>query len=246
LNGIEAESAARFSSSYRRWACAFVQLRHHRSTPSSALRLPTSRSLCGQDSAPAVFRTVRPATRAHPAAWALREDLERSDSNRRRAPGLVVRPGGCRGFLHPIRCGGSSGGSLIAKPPRSPRHLIRLSFQRLRPTLLGCTLDLDFTVLYRYSEHEGSLTGRIQSNTAGPPIIRWWRGSANTDDSYGPPLRGRACGDGEWCPRVSYPGADHVAGGASNGTRAGRCRLLCDGVVHPLGRARSRPASWPG
>jgi hypothetical protein len=63
---------------------------------------------------------------------------------------------------------------------------LALSLQRLRPTLLGCTLDLDSTVLYRYSEHEGSLTGRIQSNTAGPPIIRWSRGSASAEDCCGP------------------------------------------------------------
>lgn len=54
--------------------------------------------------------------------------------------------------------------------------LMRLSLQRLRPTLLGHTLDLDSTVFCRYGEHEGSLIGHNPIKHGRPshhPLVAW-------------------------------------------------------------------------
>ena len=54
--------------------------------------------------------------------------------------------------------------------------LIRLSLQRLRPTLLGHTLDLDSTVFCRYGDHEGSLIGHNPLKHGRPshhPLVAW-------------------------------------------------------------------------
>ena len=54
--------------------------------------------------------------------------------------------------------------------------LMRLSLQRLRPTLLGHTLDLDSTVFCRYGDHEGSLIGHNPIKHGRPshhPLVAW-------------------------------------------------------------------------
>ncbi len=54
--------------------------------------------------------------------------------------------------------------------------LMRLSLQRLRPTLLGHTLDLDSTVFCRYGEHEGSRIGHNPIKHGRPshhPLVAW-------------------------------------------------------------------------
>ncbi len=54
--------------------------------------------------------------------------------------------------------------------------LMRLSLQRLRPTLLGHTLDLDSTVFCRYGTHEGSRIGHNPIKHGRPshhPLVAW-------------------------------------------------------------------------
>jgi hypothetical protein len=54
--------------------------------------------------------------------------------------------------------------------------LMRLSLQRLRPTLLGPTLDLDSTVFCRSGDHEGSLIGHNPIKHGRPshhPLVAW-------------------------------------------------------------------------
>ncbi|GKS63710.1 hypothetical protein YTPLAS72_10140 [Nitrospira sp.] len=54
--------------------------------------------------------------------------------------------------------------------------LMRLSLQRLRPTLLGHTLDLDSTVFCRYGEQDGSLKGHNPIKHGRPshhPLMAW-------------------------------------------------------------------------
>ena len=53
-------------------------------------------------------------------------------------------------------------------------RLMRFSLARMRPILLGHTLDMDSTILCRYGEQEGSLKG-YNPGRGGHRIIRWWR-----------------------------------------------------------------------
>ena len=54
-------------------------------------------------------------------------------------------------------------------------RLMRYSLSRMRPILMGHTLDMDSTILCRYGEQEGSLKGYNPKKPGGRRIIRWWR-----------------------------------------------------------------------
>jgi len=52
-------------------------------------------------------------------------------------------------------------------------RLMGFSLARMRPVLMGHTLDLDSTVLCRYGQQEGSLKGYNPKNRGVHRIIRW-------------------------------------------------------------------------
>ncbi len=51
---------------------------------------------------------------------------------------------------------------------------MRFSLARMRPILMGHTVDLDSTVLCRYGEQEGSLKGYNPNKPGRRRIIPWW------------------------------------------------------------------------